>query len=143
MQNRRRIANLLKGTPLPDFRGKKSMPGNSSIVAANDETFHAVVAQSDLPVVVDFWAPWCAPCRNLAAAVEELAGEYSGRVKFVKVNVNEGQRTAMSLGVLDLPTIILFDHGNAVSRQVGAQPKAALNDMVNHWLTQSPDRTLS
>ena len=107
-------------------------------VQANDQTFAAMVLNSELPVLVDFWAPWCGPCRVIASMIEDLAREYTGRIKFVKVNVDEGQRTAMSLGVMNIPTVILFAYGKPVNRQVGAQPKAILNDMINQWLFKHP-----
>jgi len=107
-------------------------------VQANDETFAAMVINSELPVLVDFWAPWCGSCSAIASTIEDLGREYAGRIKFVKVNVDEGQRTAMSLGVMNIPTVILFAHGKPVNRQVGAQPKAILNDMINQWLFKHP-----
>lgn len=105
---------------------------------ANDETFASMVIISDLPVLVDFWAPWCGPCRVIASTIEELAREYVGRIKFVKVNVDEGQRTAMSLDVMNIPTLILFANGKPIDRQVGVQPKAILNNMINQWLFKHP-----
>lgn len=107
------------------------MEENSASVVANDNTFASMVLNSELPVLVDFWAPWCSPCQTIGPTIEELAREYEGRIKFVKVNVDEGQRTAMSLGVLNIPTIILFSRGKPINRRVGIQPKAILNDMIN------------
>lgn len=87
-----------------------------------DKTFNAMVINSDLPVLVDFWAPWCGPCRTVSPIVDEIAQEYAGKVRVVKINVDEGQRTAMALGVTTIPTIILFAHGRLINRQVGANP---------------------
>jgi thioredoxin 1 len=114
------------------------MEEKSPSMDANDNTFASMVMNSELPVLVDFWAPWCSPCRTIGPTVEELAKEYAGRIKFVKVNVDEGQRTAMSLGVLNIPTIILFSHGKPINRRVGIQPKAILNDMINQCFFKKP-----
>lgn len=113
---------------------KKSMSEKSQSVEANDETFAKVVMGSDVPVLVDFWAPWCGPCHAIAPMIEELAGKYADRVKFVKVNVDEGQRTAMSLGIMNIPTVMLFSNGKPIDRQVGIPPKAVLSDMVEQCL---------
>jgi thioredoxin 1 len=114
------------------------MAGINPSIHANDYTFASIVIISDLPVLVDFGAPWCGPCRTIASTIDDLAREYAGRIKFVKVNVDEGQRTAMSLGVMNIPTLILFANGKPIDRQVGVQPKAILNDMINQWLFKHP-----
>lgn len=134
MQNPRRAMEPPESAMTPHYSREASIPEKSLSVHANDETFAAMVINSDLPVLVDFWAPWCSPCRTIAPAVEELAREYAGRIKFVKINVDEGQRTAMSLGVMNIPTIILFAHGKQICRQVGVRSKAILNEMINQRL---------
>jgi len=101
-----------------------------NIVHADDKTFDDVVIKSDKPALVDFWAPWCGPCHMLAPVFEELASEYKDRVRFVKVNVDEAQGTASSLGIMGIPTIALFHHGKPVDQQVGVQPKAILSNML-------------
>ncbi len=106
------------------------MPNVEPISHASDATFEETVLRSELPVFVDFWAPWCGPCHMLAPVFEELAAEYKGRVHFIKVNVDEAQQIASSLGVMGIPTIVLFHHGKPVDRQVGVQPKAILSDML-------------
>ncbi len=111
----------------------------SPSVNASDRTFDTVVIKSDLPVLVDFWAPWCNPCHAIDREVDELAKKYAGKIKFVKINVDEGQRTAMSLGVINIPTIMLFNRGKLVNSQVGIQPKDILNDMINRWLCENPN----
>jgi thioredoxin 1 len=115
-----------------------SMAEINPSVRADDKTFATMVLDSEIPVLVDFGAPWCSPCRTIASTIEELAREYAGRIKFVKVNVDEGQSSAMSLGVVNIPTIILFAYGKQINRQVGVQPKAILNDMIDQWLFKHP-----
>lgn len=99
-----------------------------------DAQFEEEVAKSDLPVLVDFWAPWCGPCRMMAPVLEEVAGEWAGRVKVCKMNVDEQQAVARRLEIQSIPTIILFKKGEAVKRLVGARPKSAfveeLKDLI-------------
>jgi thioredoxin 1 len=99
-----------------------------------DEKFNDEVLQSDLPVLVDFWAPWCGPCRSIAPAVEELAKEYSGRIKVGKMNVDENSQTPSSFGIRGIPTLILFKGGKAVDKVVGAVPKNKLKAMIEESL---------
>jgi thioredoxin 1 len=100
------------------------------VAHATDETFESTVIRSDLPVLVDFWAPWCAPCHVVAPTIEELAREYEGRARFVKVNVDEAYSTATSLGIASIPTIVLFHRGKPIDRHVGVQPKSVLGEML-------------
>ncbi len=95
-----------------------------------DDSFEQDILQSDLPVLVDFWAPWCAPCHMIAPAVEELAQEYAGRIKFAKVNTDENPMKAGMLGIRGIPTLILFNGGSEADRVVGAVPKSVLNEML-------------
>jgi thioredoxin 1 len=99
--------------------------GNAT-VAVTDATFDAEVRQSPIPVVVDFWAEWCGPCKMIGPALEELATEYAGRVKIVKVNVDENPDSPATLGVRGIPALFMFKNGQVVSNKVGAAPKAAL-----------------
>ena len=94
--------------------------------AITDATFDAEVLKADLPVLVDFWAPWCGPCRILGPIVEELAGELAGKVKVVKMNVDENPQTPTTYGIRGIPTTILFKGGKDVDRVVGAVPKKQL-----------------
>jgi len=87
----------------------------------SDQDFDTKVVKSDTPVLVDFWAPWCGPCRAIAPVVEQLAGEYEGKVTFAKLNTDDNQRTAIKLGVMAIPTLIMFKDGNEVARITGAQ----------------------
>jgi len=98
--------------------------------AVSDDSFEADVLQSDVPVLVDFWAPWCAPCRMIAPAVEELAVEYDGQVKFAKMNTDENPIKAGLLGIRGIPTLIMFKGGQEADRVVGAVPKNILNDLI-------------
>ena len=99
-------------------------------VAATDATFDAEVRQSDIPVVVDFWAEWCGPCRQIGPALEELAQEMEGKIKIVKVNVDENPASPAQLGVRGIPALFMFKGGQVVSNKVGAAPKAALASWI-------------
>jgi thioredoxin 1 len=98
--------------------------------AVTDDTFDAEVRQSDLPVVVDFWAEWCGPCKQIGPALEELSEELDGRVKIVKVNVDENPGSPSQLGVRGIPALFLFKGGEVVSNKTGAAPKAALQNWI-------------
>ncbi|MBS1261838.1 MAG: Thioredoxin 1 [Calditrichaeota bacterium] len=96
----------------------------------SDATFDDVVLKSDKPVLVDFWAPWCAPCRIVSPIVEEIAQEFEGKLSVAKVNTDENPARANSLGIRGIPTLILFKNGEEADRVVGAMPKAHLKQMV-------------
>ena len=99
----------------------------------SDSTFDSEVLQSTSPVVVDFWAEWCGPCRMIAPALEEIAGTMNGKVKIVKLNVDENPATAAKYGIMSIPTLMLFKNDELASRQVGAAPKQKLEQ----WITSS------
>lgn len=96
----------------------------------SDDTFEAEVLKSSEPVLVDFWAPWCGPCRMIAGVVEELATENSGTVKVAKINIDDSPNTAQAYGVNSIPTLIIFKNGEVVDRFVGVQPKNRLQDAI-------------
>ena len=98
----------------------------------SDQTFETDVVKAETPVLVDFWAPWCGPCRAIAPIVEELAGEYEGRVSFAKLNTDDNQRTAMKYGVMAIPTLLLFRNGSEVARITGVQPKSSLKRQLDN-----------
>jgi len=92
------------------------------------------VVNSDIPVFVDFWAEWCGPCRMVSPVVEELANDYDGKVKFVKVNVDEANELASKYNVFSIPTLILLNKGELVSQQVGAASKESYKSMIDRAL---------
>ena len=95
-----------------------------------DATFDSEVRQSDIPVVVDFWAEWCGPCKQIGPALEELSNELEGKVKIVKVNVDENPNSPAQMGVRGIPALFMFKDGEVVSNKIGAAPKAALSNWI-------------
>lgn len=100
-----------------------------AIVHGTDQSFSSEI--SDGLVLVDFWAPWCGPCKMIAPVLEELDAEMSGKVKIVKVDVDENQETASNFGIMSIPTLVLFKDGQPVDKVVGFNPKEALVELVN------------
>jgi thioredoxin 1 len=103
----------------------------SKQVTIEDANFGEVVLKAKIPVLVDFWAPWCGPCRMVAPVVEELAEEYDGRVSFGKLNVDENPKTASQYGIMSIPTLILFKEGKPVSNIIGFRPKDELKKSLD------------
>ena len=100
-------------------------------VKVDNANFQSEVLESDVPVVVDFWAEWCGPCKMIAPSLEEISAEMEGKVKIAKLNIDENQNIAMKYGVRSIPTLILFKNGEPAATQVGAAPKGKLVDWIN------------
>ena len=98
--------------------------------AISDGSFEADVIGADVPVLVDFWAEWCGPCKMIGPALEELSEEYAGKIKIAKVNVDDNPNSPMTLGVRGIPALFMFKDGKVVSNKTGAAPKSVLEDWI-------------
>lgn len=107
---------------------------SDAVKHVSDAEFEAQVLQSALPVVVDFWAQWCGPCRMLAPAIEELAQEYKGKVVFAKMNTDENPVTPGQYNIMSIPTLLFFKDGELVERSIGLKSKAALSKLIDETL---------
>jgi thioredoxin len=110
---------------------------SANIVSTDDRGFDRTVLQAEVPVLVDFWAPWCGPCHMVAPIVEQLAKQYDGRVRTVKVNVDNSPGVARRYGIQGIPTLALFQYGKEVKRFVGVRPKAELAGALERVLGAS------
>jgi len=104
------------------------------LIHVTDKEFDREILQSQIPALVDFWAPWCAPCHIIAPAVEEIAKKFGGRIKVAKMNVDENRATPGNYGIMGIPTLILFKNGKIVDRVVGAVPQSRLETVVEKVL---------
>ena len=102
-------------------------------ITLTDSNFSAAVSSNEL-LVVDFWAPWCSPCRMVGPIIEQLATEYAGKVGFGKMNVDENQKVPRSFGIMSIPTIVVFHHGKAVETIVGAYPKTHIESLFKRYM---------
>tara|TARA_Y100001970_G_C14080386_1_gene774368 strand:- start:390 stop:716 length:327 start_codon:yes stop_codon:yes gene_type:complete len=107
---------------------------SESLHEFTDQNFENDVEQSENPVLIDFWAVWCGPCKAIAPVIEEIADEYQGKVKVGKVDVDQNQNTAMKYGIRSIPTILIMNKGEVVNQIVGAVPKNNITDMLNELI---------
>jgi len=107
-----------------------------NIITLTESNFDQEVLQSDLPVLVDFWAVWCAPCSMISPIVESIAQEYQGKLKVGKVNVDENSQLAVRYGIRAIPTLLLFKNGKVVEQMIGVQPKDAIVNMINKYIQE-------
>jgi len=105
-------------------------------IDVTDATFATEVEQSPLPVLVDLWAPWCGPCKMVAPVVEQIAAEYAGRLRVVKLNVDENPATATRFNALGIPTLLVIDGGREVDRIIGARPKREIVQHLERWVNR-------
>jgi thioredoxin 1 len=103
---------------------------SGTVTEVTDNNFHAEVIESEVPVLVDFWAPWCGPCRMVSPVIEEIAKERGEDLKVVKLNIDENQQTAVEFNVMSIPTLILFRNGSVAKTVVGAYPKRKLEEQL-------------
>lgn len=107
---------------------------SKNVIIGTDATFQKEVLESNVPVLVDFWAPWCGPCRIVAPVIEELADEYAGKFKFVKMNTDENSESAARYGVMSIPTLAIFKAGELADAVIGAVPKKMLAEKIEEHL---------
>ncbi len=106
----------------------------TNVLSLTDATFDSEVKDSQQPVLIDFWAPWCGPCKKLGPIIEELANEFEGKVKIAKVNVDENQQKASEYGISGIPAVFLFVNGEVKERMVGLQPKSQFEAAIRKYI---------
>jgi thioredoxin 1 len=137
---RRRVRRVRMLNPRPSksrillIGGKNSMSENPNVHAVSDSSFDGDILKSEQPVLVDFWAPWCGPCRSVAPIVDDLATLYLGKLKVAKINVDESSNVAMKYQVTSIPTFILFKNGEVADRVLGAIPRSEFVKFIDRNL---------
>ncbi len=106
----------------------------SNVIEVNDNDFETEVLRCDIPVVVDFWATWCGPCRKLSPVIDEIADEYAGKVKFTKLNVEQSVETAKNYSISGIPCLLIFKDGKSVERLTGIMPKSTIISNIEKYL---------
>jgi thioredoxin 1 len=125
------IQLLFAGKPIKD---KRYLTMSPEPIHVTDAAFEQTVLQSSIPVIVDFWAPWCNPCKMVAPVLDKLANEYDGRILIAKVNTDENPEWMMKYGIQGIPTMLFVSNGKIVHRQVGALPERMLRDVVTQFM---------
>lgn len=120
--------------PLPRLTFPLEKTVSDKITHTTDANFQAEVLDSDTPVLLDFWAEWCGPCKSIAPVLDELAGTYEGKLKVVKINIDENQQTPRQFGVRGIPTLMIFKNGKVEATQIGAVGKGQLTQMIDKAL---------
>lgn len=130
----RNLADTTCGIPFLSNEIDKGLEAMSAALAVTDDSFKKEVLENDVPVLVDFWAPWCGPCRMVAPVIDEIATQYEGKVKVVKLNTDDNPTVAGQYGIRSIPTLMIFKGGQRVDMVVGAVPKTTLANTLEKYL---------
>ena len=138
-----RVAAKMASRPAGAAAGPASQPASGTAVHVSDASFDRDVLRHDKPVLVDFWAPWCGPCKAVAPILDELAKEYDGKLRVAKLNTEQNRRVPMAYNIRSIPTMILFKDGEVADVKIGAAPKAALQRWLDRQIADKPAGLLS